>query len=151
MKVGGRVQWRIIGVGSPVAGDDLGWVAIEALRAAGLAGAHELLTLDRPGAALIEHLTPGAHVILLDAMQAERPPGSVRELDLEDLIARAHPPSSHHLGLAETLALAQALGEWPQRLHLLGIQTALTDGQWRQRACAEIVDRVRGFLEARSG
>jgi len=224
-------RWHIIGVGSPVVGDDFGWLAIDALRVAGLADAHELRTLDRPGAALIEHLIPGARVILLDAMEAGLPPGSVRELDLEDLIARAHPPSSHQLGLAETLALARALGEWPKRLHLLGIQRvsgstsaesegfedaahdhlgleavspyrdsegpdnagfdsgtfgivrlnhtgtlqtgsldtvrsdsaafdsmgtdtdglAPTGGDWRQRACADVVARVRSLLEAHPG
>jgi hydrogenase maturation protease len=161
-KTGGRVPWHIIGVGSPVVGDGLGWAAIEALRAAGLADAHELLTLDRPGPALIEHLTPGTCVILLDAMEAGLAPGSVRELDLEDLIAMARPPSSHHLGLAETLALARTLGVWPQQLHLLGIQTVphtadadsgdpdsdTVGTDWRQRACADVVARVRVLLEA---
>jgi hydrogenase maturation protease len=114
--------WRIIGIGSPVAGDDLGWLAIEWLREAGFGRRAELLTLDRPGTALLDHLQPDTHVILIDAMDADLASGTVRELPLADLIVRARPPSSHGLGVAETLALARALGTLPQRLHIIGIQ-----------------------------
>lgn len=145
----GAGQWRIIGIGSPVAGDDLGAAAIAELADAGLNRCAELLTLDRPGPALIEHLQDGFCVILIDAMLAGLPPGTVRELPLEDLIVSARPPSSHHLGLAETLALASALACLPQRLHLIGIEAgAGLDGDTRSAALAAVVETVRQILAA---
>ncbi|TVP87065.1 MAG: hydrogenase maturation protease [Thioalkalivibrio sp.] len=140
--------WRIIGIGSPAAGDDLGWLAIDWLRSAGLDRHAELLTLDRPGPALLDHLQPDARVVLIDAMEAGLPAGTLRELVLDDLLAHAHPPSSHHLGLAETLALAQALGALPGHLHLLGIQMAGggEDLPSSEALAAEVVRRVRAML-----
>lgn len=115
-------SWRIIGVGSPVAGDDLGWLAIDFLRNAGFARYAELLTLDRPGTALLEYLQPGTGVILIDAMDAGLLPGTIRELVLGDLLVTARGPSSHEFGLAETLALGNAMGTLPHSLRILGIQ-----------------------------
>jgi len=115
-------SWRIIGIGSPVAGDDLGWLAIDWLRSAGFDRHAELLALDRPGPALLDYLQPDARVVLIDAMDAGLLAGTLRELVLDDLLAHARPPSTHDLGLAETLALAKALGVLPMRLHLIGIQ-----------------------------
>jgi len=117
-------SWRIIGIGSPVAGDDLGWLAIDWLRNAGFDRYAELLTLDRPGTALFEYLQPGGRVILIDAMDAGLLPGTIRELGLDDLLVTARGPSSHEFGLAETLALGNAMGTLPQSMRILGIQAS---------------------------
>ena len=140
--------WRIIGIGSPVAGDDLGWLVIDWLRNAGVDRHAELLTLDRPGPGLLDHLQPDARVILIDAMEAGLPAGTLRELALDDLLAQARPPSSHDLGLAETLALAQALEVLPRQLHLIGIQMT---GEGASVPSSEVlagqlVRRVRAML-----
>lgn len=146
------MRWRVIGIGSPVTRDDLGWAAIDLLRMAGLDASLELLALDRPGPALLEHMGRGERVILIDAMQSGQPPGSVRELALDDLIAGAGMPSTHALGLAETLRLAEALGALPERLHILGIEmgTPGTDGGWRASALREVLRRVRALTECRA-
>lgn len=143
------VPWRIIGIGSPVAGDDLGWLAIDWLRNAGFDRDAELLTLDRPGPALIDYLQPDSWVILIDAMDAGLPAGSVRELALDGIIVRASAPSSHDLGLAEALALARALGGLPRHLYVVGIQMG-ADGpgqEWRREACSALTTRVRGMMQ----
>ena len=132
-----------------MAGDDLGSAAIAALADAGLSRCAELLSLDRPGAALIEHLQGRPCVILIDAMLAGLPAGTVRELSLEDLIVSAQPPSSHQLGLAETLALASALACLPQHLHLIGIEAgAGLDGDARSAALVRVVETVQSLLAA---
>ena len=115
---------HIIGIGSPVAGDDLGWKAIAALQSIPFDAEVRWLTLDRPGPSLLNDLDPKKAVILIDAMDADLPPGSLRVLRLEDLVLDALPPSSHHFGLAESLALGQALGCLPEQLHIIGIQKA---------------------------
>ena len=146
-------SWRIIGIGSPVAGDDLGWLAIDWLRDAGFDRYAELLTLDRPGPALLDHLQPAGSVILIDAMEANLAPGTVRELPLEDLIVTARPPSSHEFGLAETLALARALGTLPQRLHVIGIQKdcGLVAREWCAEAMVAFPRRVSRILSDARG
>jgi hydrogenase maturation protease len=144
---GSAEGWRIIGVGSPAAGDDLGWAAIAALEEAGLHRCADLLCLDRPGPALLDDLQGRSRVILIDAMQAGLAPGSVRTLSPEELIASAHPPSSHDLGLAETLALARALGCIPARLYVIGVETGLVlDGAARSVALGEVVRLVQSVL-----
>ncbi|TVP81870.1 hydrogenase maturation protease [Thioalkalivibrio sp.] len=145
--------WRIIGVGSPVTGDDLGWAAIAALKEAGLDHVAELLFLDRPGPALVDHLQGRDRVILIDAMQAGLVPGSVRALSHEELIVSAHPPSSHDLGLAEALALARALDCIPAHLHVIGIETGPgLDGETRSVAIRDAVQVIQAILSGnRSG
>jgi hydrogenase maturation protease len=139
--------WRIIGVGSPVAGDDLGWAAIEALKDAGLDRVAELLLLDRPGPALVDHFQGRNRVILIDAMEAGLAPGSVRALALEELIVSAHPSSSHGLGLAEALALARALDCIPKHLHVIGIETGPSlDGETRSIAIRQVVQLIQAIL-----
>lgn len=144
---GSAEDWRIIGVGSPVAGDDLGWAAIAALEAAGLNRCADLLCLDRPGPSLLDHLQDRSAVILIDAMQAGLPPGSVRVLSAAALITSAHPPSSHDLGLAEALALACALGCIPDRLYVIGVETGpALDGASRSAALREVVRLIQAML-----
>jgi hydrogenase maturation protease len=149
--VSAPARWRIIGVGSPSAGDDLGWAAIEVLQGAALEAVAELLTLDRPGPALIEYLDPQARVILIDAMHAGLSPGSVRELALDEVILRSRPPSTHDLGLGESLALALALDRMPLSLHLIGIEAGPGSGvpEWRQPALREVVVRVKSLVGSR--
>ena len=131
----------------------MGWAAVELLQGAALEGVAELLTLDRPGPALIEYLEPQARVILIDAMQSGQPPGSVRDLALDELIASAGMPSTHALGLAETLRLAEALGVLPERLHLLGIEMGMpgADNGWRAAALREVLRRIRVLTECSTG
>jgi hydrogenase maturation protease len=144
---GSAEGWRIIGVGSPVAGDDLGWAAIEALEGAGLNRCADLLRLDRPGPALLDYLQGRSRVILIDAMQAGLEPGSVRALSPEELITSAQPPSSHDLGLAETLALARALGCMPARLYVIGVEAGpVLDGAARSVALGEVVRLIQSVL-----
>ncbi len=48
-------------------------------------------------------------------------PGAVIELSLDDLSALENPLTTHDLSVAETLRLAQSLGELPSRLGIIGI------------------------------
>ena len=136
-----------------MAGDDLGWAAIEGLEEAGLNHVAELLPLDRPGPALVDHFQGRNRVILIDAMEAGLAPGSVRALALEELIVSAHPPSSHGLGLAEALALARALDCMPAHLRVIGIEAGPgLDRETLSSAIREVVRLVQAILsENRSG
>jgi hydrogenase maturation protease len=117
---------RIIGVGSPFAGDRLGLQAVERLRGEAALGAFplslEFHSLDRPGSTLLEYFPGTEAVLLVDAMVAAGARTAVQRLAREELILQGSAPSSHQLGVAESLALAAALGCLPPRLFIYGIE-----------------------------
>ena len=112
---------RIIGIGSPFGADQLGWRAIDLLKAEDLPGC-ELIKLDRPGSDLIRHFDAAEAIVLIDAIQADRVPGNMRRLDQTDLLAHSCLTSSHGIGVAEALELARQLDLLPEHLQLIGIE-----------------------------
>lgn len=119
---------RIIGVGSPFGLDRIGWEAVRALEAAGLAarfppGRVTLTAWDRPGSRLVQALRNAAAVILIDAMRAGEVTGAVRRFTPGELSAAPRGfVSSHGVGIPQALALADALGELPARTVIYGIE-----------------------------
>ncbi len=114
---------RILCIGSPAEPDNLGFLAAHALMGRFDPEKIEVLALDRPGPRLIEHMR-GAHtVILVDAVKSGGTPGTLHRLEgraLDGLVA--HHTSSHGFGLAETLALADRMGELPPHLKFVGLE-----------------------------
>ncbi|MGM0595120.1 MAG: hydrogenase maturation protease [Pseudomonadota bacterium] len=115
----------ILGVGSPVAGDEAGMVAVERLRTAGLSLAGPVVwrVLERPGVSLLEAWRGAAQVVLIDALQTDTPGEPVRRIEPALLQAEAGALSVHSAGVAEALALAEVLGELPSRLWIYGIDS----------------------------
>ena len=113
---------RVIGLGSPFGADRLGWDVVERLHGRVPAAVH-LMTLDRPGVALISWMDNVDWLILVDAVVTERsPPGRVLHFAPEQI--RHNPAgtlSSHGLNLPQTLRLASTLGSLPRRLDLFGV------------------------------
>jgi hydrogenase maturation protease len=115
----------LIGVGSPFNDDTLGWQLLDALQ-------QELATLpgyewvfekaDRPGPVLLERMKGYERAVLLDALDAGLPPGTIHVLRKEELAQIHRPASSHAIGVAEALALGERLQMLPSELHLLGVQ-----------------------------
>lgn len=138
-----EVALRVIGVGSPFGADAVGFQAIERLREERslFPTGTELLALDRPSSNLIPLLEESAAVILIDAMQSNQPSNAVHKLQLSELLAQARPPSSHSVGVAETLALAEALGLLPKHLLIYGVEMSddLTMDEWYPH----LVDLIR--------
>ena len=119
---------RILGIGSPVAGDDLGWRLAEALERAGLpryfpAGMVHITFCDRPGSLLLPAMRGARLAILLDDMRSGAQPGTLRRLDMRELDDSTGLLSSHGFGVAEALALGRALEELPPRVFIYGIET----------------------------
>lgn len=125
---------RIIGIGSPFGDDTLGFQAIERLEQERdlLPPDTELLAMDRPGSTLIPLLEKSHTVVIIDAMQSGQPAGTVQRLEPDDLIREKNMPSSHNLGVAESLALAKVLGVMPERLLVYGIEMgeSVTEKDW---------------------
>ena len=122
---------RIIGIGSPFGDDRLGWDVVDALEASGLLSGFAPAWVsanrcDRPGSALLA-LTQGAEaIILIDAMRTGRAPGTICRLAIHELQAAAGVVSSHGLGVAESLALGQALELLPPTVAIYGIEAQQT-------------------------
>lgn len=123
---------RVIGIGSPFGDDTVGWQAVERLRKETDIFPHgtEWHTLDRPGSALIPLLENSKAVVLIDAMQSGLPHGTVQRLQLSELLMQAQPPSSHSFGVAESLAMAEALNGLPEKLLLYGVEMGATPEAW---------------------
>lgn len=111
----------VIGIGSPFGDDQAGWKVIEYLEEGVLPGSLNILKLDRPGPELINHLKGFDRVTLIDALLDQKADaGKTLELSLEHL-EQLTAASTHGFGLAQTLALAKALGQLPEDLRIFAI------------------------------
>lgn len=123
---------HVIGVGSPWGDDDVGLRVARRLAAGDLPPGTHALACARPFPDLLDALAGAEHAILVDAVRAGGVPGELVWLSRESL-ARRSAASSHGLGVARVLDLAEALGGLPRALDLLGIEIgdapASGDGQ----------------------
>ena len=141
----------IIGIGSPMPGDQLGWQVIDQLQQlrqhrdieldtyGSLQPANQiqsidqiqLIKLDRPGSGLLDYLDLENRAILIDAIMSEQHDfGEVIRLDAHQLVApsdsavtRKQPSllSSHGFGLREALLLASQLKRLPPECQIIGL------------------------------
>ena len=77
------------------------------------------------GLNLLPLVEDATHLLLLDAVDAGREPGSVIELDKDDIpIFGGYRLSQHQLTFQEVLGLALIREKLPEHLYLIGIQPA---------------------------
>lgn len=118
---------RIIGIGSPVSGDEVGMRLVERLRQdASWQTCEEIdwLVLERPGATLLQYFNGVETVCLIDALDSAEHQGVVR-IKPEILLAETATFSSHQFGVAEALQLANTLQQLPTRLLIYGIASGV--------------------------
>ena len=114
----------LIGLGNSDRGDD----------GVGLAVARRVAELGPSGVEVVESGDPAAlmdtwdradRVVLVDAMQSNRPPGTV---ETRDVSRRPLPRDgwatggTHALGLSAAVELSRALGRLPRRLVVIGVE-----------------------------
>ena len=133
----------VAGIGSPFGDDRVGWEVVAALEAAlPQPDAIRTLTLDRPGAALVNALHGVHHAIIVDAAQdAHATPGTLRWLEATAIEASSS-ASSHGFGLAEALALARALDAAPARIEVLAICAQSCEGEALSESVRAAVPRA---------
>lgn len=125
-----RSNTLVIGIGNPLCSDDgLGVHVASLLCERELPPGVQIAELGTPGWGLVNHLADGQRVILIDAVEMGLEPGTWRRLAADDigLIAGDSSVSLHEPGLAESLALAQALDLLPEEFVLYGVEPACTD------------------------
>lgn len=116
----------VIGVGNEFRSDDGAGIVLARALASGAPVGVEVLGHDGEPVGLLQAWAGRDHVVVVDAVASDDPPGTIHRLDVEPdgvtaVVAHAHPGSSHALGVGEAVELARALDRMPGRLRLLGI------------------------------
>ncbi len=114
----------VIGLGSPLMCDDgVGLVALERLREAGVPGDVTLAVGGTWGLNLLPLVEGAERLLVLDAVRAGRPPGTVVRLEGEQvprfLMTKLSP---HQIDLREVLALAEFRGTTPEEVVVIGLE-----------------------------
>lgn len=122
---GGRARRAVVlGVGNPLYGDDGFGVEAAAAFARRYRTGPEVEVVDggTEGLGLLGYIEEATELVLLDAVVAPGPPGTIVEVDGADL-ARGMPMrlSEHQVGVEEVLSLAAWRGRLPARAVLLGV------------------------------
>jgi len=138
----------VIGVGSPLMGDDgLGLAALETLRRVGAFDPHvELLDGGTWGMNILPFLETADRALILDAIDAGREAGEVVELE-GDALPRFFSTklSPHQIDLKEVLALAELRGTLPEVV-ALGIQPSSIE--MRAEVSPLVADALPRLVEA---
>jgi hydrogenase maturation protease len=115
----------VVGLGNPLMADDgLGLAALERLqRDWELPDGVSLTDGGTWGMMLLPLIEEADDLLLLDAIRAGRPPGTLTELQRPELPRYfAHKISPHQIDLREVLALAELRGKLPERLTVIGVE-----------------------------
>jgi hydrogenase maturation protease len=120
----------VLGIGNTLNRDEgLGVHALNALEshlhASGLSLLPEVELLDGGtlGLNLLPIVEESSHLLILDAVDANQPPGAVVELRKEEIpLFSGIKMSQHQATFQEVLGLASIRGLLPEHLHLVGIQ-----------------------------
>lgn len=125
MTADGPTTTLVLGLGNPWRGDDgVGPALIAALQTHGAPPNATLLDGGTAGLEMVLLWEGYQRVIIIDAADLGCRPGAWQRLDLSRTPLAAHPLTGtlHAAGLAEALALAQALDQLPPQLILFGVQ-----------------------------
>lgn len=146
---------RVIGLGNTILSDDgVGIYAARELRKrladAGLADRVDVVETETAGFGLMELLTGWKRVILIDSIQFDNlDPGTVVQIDPQDLRTSLRLRSVHEIDLPTVLALGRKLNlPMPDQVEIVAIQAqdALTLGESLtpavERGMNEAVDAV---------
>ncbi len=118
----------VLGLGNILNGDEgLGIHALKALakKLSPLSGEIEFVDGGVMGFSLLPLVESCSHLLILDAVNAGRSPGSLIELRGEDIPLHAGVKlSQHQVTFQEILALAKFRDKMPPNLHLIGLQPA---------------------------
>ena len=147
----------VLGVGNTLMQDD--GIGVWVVRA--LAESYELPPSVRlvdggiAGFGWLHELAGVEHLLIVDAVRGDQPPGKLYRLTPEDLLDRRGPTlSPHEVGLSEILSMASLLDHRP-RTTILGVQPAVFDSPGLEltaalkealpEVVAAVIEQLRGL------
>jgi hydrogenase maturation protease len=146
----------IIGIGNEYRGDDAAGLIVARRLKGRLADSFTVLEQSGDGAALMEAWRGVETVIIIDAVMSGAGPGTIHRLDAktQPFPKDAFRCSTHAFGVAEAIELSRALGEFPRRLVVYGVEgknfaAGVGLSPEVEKAACKVVRRV--FAEAQSG
>jgi len=144
----------VLGLGNTLNMDE--GVGVHALalleRECGTRTSVEFLDGGTLGLNLLPLVEQTGHLLLLDAVNAGKVPGSIVELTKEQIpLFAGTKMSQHQLTFQEVLGLAHVRGALPEHLHLIGVQPAdLSTGvgmsEAVRQALPEVLQRAKEIL-----
>jgi hydrogenase maturation protease len=119
-----RTQLKVVCVGNPWRGDDAAGLDVARRLQGTLPPDVELQEREGEPTALIDAWEGAQALWLVDAVSSGAPAGTIHRLDASDreLPAELFRASTHHVGLAEAVELARALGRLPPYTVIYGIE-----------------------------
>jgi hydrogenase maturation protease len=119
-----RTQLKIVCVGNAWRGDDAAGLEVARRLQGRLPPAVELLAREGEPTALIETWDGADALWLVDAVSSGAEAGTIHRLDASEreLPAELFRASTHHVGLAEAVELARAIGRLPPQVVVYGIE-----------------------------
>ena len=114
----------MLGLGNVLLGDDgIGAAAVDRLeRDYHIPPEVRLVEGGTLGLSLLDEIAQARHVILVDAVATDSPPGSLVRLDGSDVMdAVRERLSVHQVGVADLLNAARLIGRYPASVVLLGL------------------------------
>jgi hydrogenase maturation protease len=134
----------VLGLGNVLLGDDgIGAAVVDALeRDYRIPADVRLVEGGTLGLSLLDEIAEARHVILVDAVATDEPPGTLVRLDGGDVMdAVRERLSVHQVGVADLLNAARLIGRYPASVVLLGlVPGSLGLGVGRTRAVGAALD-----------
>jgi hydrogenase maturation protease len=138
----------VMGLGNLVHSDDgVGVQALQQLqRDPRLPPGVTLLDGGTHGLALLPHISGFSRLLVLDAVDAGEPPGTVVRFEGSALNGLPGKASVHQLGFADMIVALKLLGESPPELVVLGVQPLSTE--WSVELTRPVAEALPALLEA---
>lgn len=151
----GRIGVLVLGLGNLLCGDDgAGVVAVHRLRRAwAMPDGVRIVDGGTLGLDLLALVAASDRVILVDAVRADAPPGTLVRLVGDEVAPAVYERlSPHQIGVGDLLAGAALCDRYPDEAVIIGIVPATTDLQFGCTSAVEanldaLVDRVVEQLE----
>ena len=143
---------RILGCGSPLMGNDgVGLKVIEALHKTELKDLKDLDIEDAGvcGLDLLNLLDGARKVIIVDAILADSPPGSVHRIEGKDLIKFTEPlnlVSAHDLSITDVLRIGEQVQTLPE-IVVIGIEIGTIVTEATQEISPEVLEGVEKAIK----
>lgn len=119
----------VLGLGNPLFQDEgLGIHMIHQLMQDGINEQAEFIDGGTDALALLGVIEEAEHLLVIDAIDGDYPPGTIRQLAGEEIpLLVTGRMSVHQIGFQEVLALAGLRGKLPAHIVLLGVQPQSLD------------------------